>query len=99
MLPILGRQLVGTRYELKSSSLLLLLRPALHWEGRSGDELSACADEIALLDRFQNRPSILPEDWWPFFVSDKLQFVAVVRIGRLKSQVKLTKGIDKLKRF
>ena len=62
---MLGRQLVGTRYELKSSSLLLLLRPALHWEGRSGDELSACADEIALLDRFQNRPSILPEDWWP----------------------------------
>jgi len=28
-------------------SLLLLLRPALHWEGRSGDELSASANEIA----------------------------------------------------
>ncbi len=55
------------RNALQRLSLLLLLRPALHWEGRSGDELSACADEIALPIRFQNRPSILPEDWWPVF--------------------------------
>jgi len=31
----------------KFLSLLLLLRPALHWEGRSGDGLSAYIDDVA----------------------------------------------------
>jgi len=77
MLPILGRQLVGTRYELKSSSLLLLLRPALHWEGRSGDELSACADEIAL--QTDSKPATNPSRGLvAVFLCDKLQFVEMV---------------------
>ncbi len=38
---------LSSRHEPKLLSLLLLLRPALHWEGRSGDGLSACDDDVA----------------------------------------------------
>src|SRR4029079_6528923 len=46
-------------YEPEPVSPLLLLRPALHWEGRSGDGLSACCDDVALKTRFL-KPAINP---------------------------------------
>lgn len=36
-----------SNYEPQPASLLLLLRPALHWKERSGDELSEHVNHVA----------------------------------------------------
>src|SRR6185369_7113058 len=63
--------LFSRSHEPKQLSPLLLLRPALRWEGRSGDGLSACIDHVAPKTGFL-KPAINPRRiGGRFFISSR----------------------------